>query len=78
MASQIPTDVQQSISSYVAQGTYPSEADVLRAAIRLLDQRQEDLASIKRGMQDIADGATRPALESNDEFRQVHKIPSSE
>lgn len=78
MLSQFPADIQQSISNYVAQGTYPTEEEVLRAAMRLLDQRQADLASIQRGLEDVANGAVRPSTESNEVFRRAHNIPTIE
>lgn len=78
MSFDCPADIQQSISDYVARGTYQSEAEVLRAAIHLLDQRQDDLASIERGLADAAQGKVRPAKESNEEFKRAQNIPSVE
>jgi len=77
MSFQFPADIQQSISAYVTGGTFQNEEEVLREAMRLLAQQQQDLASIQRGLEDIANDRTRPAEESNEEFRRIHKIPSA-
>ena len=77
MFFQFPSDIQQSISAYIANGTYRNEEEVLREAMGLLNQRQEDLASIQRGLDDITNGRYRTAEESNEEFRRIHNIPSA-
>ncbi len=76
MAYQFPADIQQSITAYVTSGSFPNEEQVLREAMRLLALQQEDLASIQRGFEDISNGRTQLADESNGEFRRIHKIPS--
>ncbi len=76
MSFHFPADIQQSISAYIANGIYQNEEEVLREAIGLLNQRQEDLASVQRGLDDIANGRFRSAEESNEEFRRIHNIPS--
>jgi len=76
MPFQFPPDIQQSISAFIASGTFRTEEEVLREAIGLLSERQQDLASIKSGLDDIAAGSFRSAEESNEEFRKLHKIPS--
>ncbi|NOZ40983.1 MAG: hypothetical protein GXP24_12280 [Planctomycetes bacterium] len=77
MSFQFPSDIQQSISAFIANGIYQNEEEVLREAIGLLNQRQEDFASIQRGLDDIASGKFRSAEESNEEFRRIHNIPSA-
>ncbi len=43
MAYQLPPDLEQIVLSRVDSGDYQNEEEVLRTAIQLLDQREEDL-----------------------------------
>jgi Arc/MetJ-type ribon-helix-helix transcriptional regulator len=61
MTYQIPPDVNERVEAYLAGGDYASADDVLREAISALDERESDLASIRRGMEDEAAGRMKPA-----------------
>ena len=43
MAYQLPADIRKDIQSYIASGDYQNEEDVLRTAIQVLGQREEDV-----------------------------------
>lgn len=52
MTYQLPPDIDQRIQSQMALGFYQSPAEVLNDALDVLEQRNEDLASIRRGIED--------------------------
>lgn len=47
MAIQLPADVETSIRRKVASGDFPDAAEVVRAALRLLDEQERDLAPLR-------------------------------
>lgn len=61
MTYQIPSDVNERVEAYLASGDYANADDVLREAISALDERESDLASIRRGMEDEAAERMKPA-----------------
>ena len=61
MAYEFPPDVSERVEAYVASGAFASADEVLREAISALDERESDLASIRRGIDDEAAGRFRPA-----------------
>ncbi len=69
MAYQFPPDVQQLIREAVALGSYATEDDVLREALHVLIQRNEDLAEIRAGVADMNAGRFRPIHEVDAEIR---------
>ncbi len=52
MNYQLPPDLDQRIQSQLSLGIYNSPVEVLNDALDALDQRNEDLASIGRGIED--------------------------
>jgi predicted transcriptional regulator len=52
MAYQLPPDIDQRVQSQIALGVYQSPAEVLTEALNALDRYNEDLASIRRGIED--------------------------
>lgn len=52
MTYQLPPEIDQRIQSQMALGSYRSPAEVLNDALDALEQRNEDLASIRRGIED--------------------------
>lgn len=64
----IPADLVPSIRSFVATGRYPDESTVMRQAMALL-QRQENIAAIQAGIDDIEAGRCRPLAEVDKEIR---------
>lgn len=82
MAYQFPPDVQQLVSQQMAAGHYRSEDDLLRDALRALEDHrqslvgddQEVLQGIQRGLDEMAAGKGRPFEQFDAEFRQTHKL----
>ena len=70
MPYELPLDVYREIKQCVASGQYASEDDVLRAAICALKSRDEELASIQAGIDDMETGRIRPFEEVDAEIRR--------
>ena len=70
-----PADVEQRVQSQLETGLYPTEEDVLRAAMTALERERDDLASIQAGIEDMEAGRYRPFAQIDTEFRQKHNIP---
>ena len=59
MPYNLPPDVQGQISRHIVTGHYACEDDVLRAALRALALRHEELAAIQAGVDDMEAGRLR-------------------
>src|SRR4051812_30792417 len=51
MTYQLPPDIDQRVQSQIALGIYQTPDQVLNEALDALDQRNEDVASIQRGIE---------------------------
>ena len=78
MIQPLPPDVTQAIKSLLATGKYASQEDVLREALDVLRQRDDDRAAIAAGIADMEAGQYRPFAEVDVEFRGRHNIPRTE
>ena len=86
MTYPFPPDVQKALDNYVAAGTYSNQDDVLRDALRALqDQRSgldEDdpvvIEGIRRGLEEVSQGLCRPFEEFDAELRAKHKLDRNE
>jgi putative addiction module CopG family antidote len=76
----LPADLTQMVRARVESGAYDSEEDVLHAAFQLLRAREEEetIASICRGLADVAAGRVKTAEESNAEFRRRFGLDTTE
>ena len=59
MDYQLPPEIDQRIQSQLALGIYATPADVLNEALDALEMRNEDIASIQRGIDDEAAGRVK-------------------
>jgi Arc/MetJ-type ribon-helix-helix transcriptional regulator len=82
MSYQFPPDVEKLVREQMAIGAYQSEDDLLRDALRALEQdRQivyddpETIAGIQRGLDEMRQGLGRPVEEFQAELRAKYKIP---
>jgi putative addiction module CopG family antidote len=75
MAYALTEELDFIVREKLASGKYASEEDVLRAALRLLDEEEETIAAVAEGYEDIRAGRHRPFDEADREFRQNHNIP---
>jgi putative addiction module CopG family antidote len=75
MSQQLPNDLASAIQSFIATGKYASPEEVMREALAALRQRDEDVAAIAAGIEDMEAGRYRPLAEFDAEFRKRHDIP---
>ena len=71
MSYQFPPDVDEQVKKQMATGEYASEDDVLREALRTLNQQRNDWEAIQAGLKTLDDGNTGVSLD--DAFRQVRE-----
>jgi Arc/MetJ-type ribon-helix-helix transcriptional regulator len=69
MSYQLPPEIDQRIQAHLMLGTYTTAADVLSDALDALEQRNEDLASIQRGIEDERAGRVTTLAEFEREMR---------
>ncbi|HQU45685.1 MAG TPA: type II toxin-antitoxin system ParD family antitoxin [Pirellulales bacterium] len=74
MAYDVPPDVQQDLSLWVASGKYASEDEVLRDALRALAD-EEDLNAVRAAIAEVQAGdAGVPLQQAFDELRSRHGV----
>jgi len=78
MTYQLPPEIDQRIQSQLALGIYHTPAEVLTDALDALDQRNEDLASIQRGIDDETAGRVTPLGQFDEQIRSKFGITSHE
>ena len=78
MNYQLPADLDQRIQSQLALGIYNSPAEVLSDALDALDQRNEDLVSIERGIEDEQAGRVIPFQQFDQQIRSEFGFTSHE
>jgi putative addiction module CopG family antidote len=70
MKYELPPDVEQQLKQRVASGQYASEADVLRDALAALEWRDQEIAAMQAGIDDMEAGRVRPFSEADAEIRK--------
>lgn len=78
MSYALSSELDRMVQEKLAAGRYASEEEVLRAALRLLDEQEEVVAAIAEGYDDVRAGRHRPFDEANADFRRKHHIPRDE
>jgi Arc/MetJ-type ribon-helix-helix transcriptional regulator len=63
MTYQLPPEIDERIQTQLALGIYATPADVLNDALDALEQRNEDIASIQRGIEDEQAGRVKTLAE---------------
>lgn len=84
MGYPFPPDIEKAIRRKLESGVYPSEDEVLREALKALDEREyavseEDpvaIDGIRRGLADMKAGRSQRLEDFDKEFRAKHNIPS--
>lgn len=76
MSLTIPADVQVRMNALLGTGRYSSEEEILRAAVKALEEQNADVTAIQSGINDIESGRYRPFAEFDAEFRQRNQIGS--
>ena len=72
MPYQFPPEVEKLVKKQMTTGNYNSEDELLLDALRTLDQRNEDLAAIQEGIDDMEAGRMRPLEGVADDIRKKH------
>ena len=75
MAYQFPPDVDEHIKSHMARGQYRSQDDVLRDALRALDEQNAVLGDIHQGIEDLEAGRGRRLEQVDADLRKKYNIP---
>lgn len=75
MSYTFPPELDQLVKRQLARGEYDSEDAVLIAAMRSLEQQQEELATIREGIEDMEAGRSQPLLDFDRKFRVQKGIP---
>jgi putative addiction module CopG family antidote len=76
MGYALPPDLQELVDARLATGLYPTEGDVLRAALRALAQEDDDLAAVREAVADWKAGDAGTPL--TDAFEQLAGRPEGE
>jgi Arc/MetJ-type ribon-helix-helix transcriptional regulator len=74
MAYQLPPDLEQMIRDQMRGGGYASEEELLRDAFAALRARNDDLAAIEQGLEDMQAGRLRPFEEAAEAIRRAHGL----
>ena len=74
MSYQFATDVERLLREQMSAGNYESTDDLLRDALGVLKSRNDDLASIRAGLDDMQAGRTRPLMDVADEIGHKHGL----
>ncbi len=75
MPHALSPDLDQRVRDKLSAGQYASEEEVLREALKLLDEHDETLAAVSEGFEDVRSGRSRSFEEADTEFRRKHNIP---
>jgi predicted transcriptional regulator len=78
MTYQLPPEIDERVQSQLALGLYSTPAEVLTSALNALEERNEDLASIQRGIVDEQTGRVTPLHQFDAQLRAQFGIPSHE
>jgi len=76
MPYNLPPDVQDQIRQHIATGQYSSEDDVLRAALRALAFRRDELAAVQAGLDDMEAGRVSPFEDVDADIRRQFGFPN--
>jgi Arc/MetJ-type ribon-helix-helix transcriptional regulator len=84
MSYQFPPDVEKAVQKWLRSGEYSSEDDILRDALKALDERQGALfeedpvvtEGIQRGLADMVAGRSQSVEDFDQKFRAKHNIPN--
>lgn len=78
MSISLTPELDQLVHQKLANSQYRSVEDVLRAALRALDEEEATIAAITEGYEDIQAGRVYSLEEANAEFYRKHSITPPE
>lgn len=76
MSYTLSAEIERRIHEHLALGTYASTDDLLLDALSALDERLEDMAAIRAGIEDMEAGRVRPLEDVDAEIRAKHGFPA--
>jgi Arc/MetJ-type ribon-helix-helix transcriptional regulator len=68
------TEVLSLVQQHIASGRFASEEDVLLEALRVLDEKEQTIAAVAAGYEDVKAGRHRPLADSDAGFRRRHGL----
>lgn len=71
-----PPEIAEPVRRRVTSGQFLSEDEVLKAALRLLDERDEELAAIQEGLADLEAGRVSSLADVDVRLRAKYAIGS--
>ena len=74
MSFQFASDVERLLREQMAVGGYESADDLMRDALQVLKTRNDDLAAIRAGLDDMQAGRTRPLADVADEIGRKYGL----
>ena len=75
MQTQLPADVQQNLTAWIATGRYASEEEVLRDALRALADEDDDFNAVRQAIDEVEAGDKgMPLRQAFEELRNKHGI----
>lgn len=72
-----PPEIAEPVRRRVTSGQFLSEDEVLKAALRALDERDEEVAAIQAGLADLDAGRVNGLADVDARMRVKHAIGSS-
>ncbi len=79
MRFELPADLKPFVEQEFATGRYTTREEVVvQALCWLRDERQEAIAGIKQGLNDVAAGRTQPLSEAFADIRKEFGVPETE
>ena len=79
MQFELPPELEPFVEQEFATGRYGTREEVVVQALRWLrDERQEAIAGIKQGLDDVAAGRTQPLADAFADIRKEFGVPETE
>ena len=74
----LPADIDITVKSFLSDGRYGNEADVLREALAALKRRDQEIASIQAGIEDMEAGRVIPWDDAKADLSAKHNFRALE
>ncbi len=74
MIHELPHDIWVRAEALAATGDFPSELDVIRSGLSILERRRADLEAIEEGLADMKAGRHKSLAQFKADFCERHNI----
>ena len=79
MQIDLPPELESFVEQEFATGRYETRDEVVAQALRWVkEDRQDAIAGIKQGLEDVAAGRTQPLADAFQDIREQFDVPDSE